>query len=236
MFDAIASDYDGTLAFDGNVSEEALAALERAKAAGLTLVLVTGRELDDLFRVFPEAPLFDAVVAENGALLYEPRPFPRERALGAAPPIELVKALEARGVPLGLGRIVIGTERAYERLVTETIADLDLQIIANKSSLMVLPKGVDKGSGVRAAFAALGVTAARAVGIGDAENDISLLDACGLRAAVANALPELKERAHFVLHSPNGAGFTELVARLQVLRGPHWIANDAARVPIRHPQ
>ena len=35
--------------------------------------MVTGRELDELLDVCPEVELFDLVVAENGALLYDPR-------------------------------------------------------------------------------------------------------------------------------------------------------------------
>src|SRR5438105_10648495 len=71
-FLALATDYDGTLATDGAVDRETLAALRRLAGTGRTLILVTGRQLNDLLRVFPDAPLFDAVVAENGAVLYRP--------------------------------------------------------------------------------------------------------------------------------------------------------------------
>src|SRR5262249_6054210 len=83
-FKALATDYDGTLADDGKVSPDTLAALRRAKKSGRRLVLVTGRELEDLMRTFGEVQLFDIVVAENGALLYTPWPRPpRERPLAA---------------------------------------------------------------------------------------------------------------------------------------------------------
>ena len=62
---ALASDYDGTRATDGHVNQETLAALERLRN-GRKLILVTGRELDDLLRVFEQIHLFDLVVAENG--------------------------------------------------------------------------------------------------------------------------------------------------------------------------
>jgi HAD superfamily hydrolase (TIGR01484 family) len=42
---ALATDYDGTLAKDGQVSEQTIAALERAMASGRKLLLVTGRML-----------------------------------------------------------------------------------------------------------------------------------------------------------------------------------------------
>ena len=71
-FLALATDYDGTLATDGAVDPETLAALRRLAATGRTLILVTGRQLNDLLRVFPDARIFDAVVAENGAVVYRP--------------------------------------------------------------------------------------------------------------------------------------------------------------------
>ncbi|TPJ43176.1 HAD-IIB family hydrolase, partial [Mesorhizobium sp. B2-6-5] len=71
-FIALATDYDGTLAHDGVVSKKTLAALERFKKSGRKLLLVTGRELPDLKRVFPDIGMFDKVVAENGALIYTP--------------------------------------------------------------------------------------------------------------------------------------------------------------------
>ena len=71
-FLALATDYDGTLAKEGRVSDEALAALERLAETGRKLLLVTGRELPDLEKVFPRLDIFDRIVAENGALLYTP--------------------------------------------------------------------------------------------------------------------------------------------------------------------
>jgi len=46
------SDYDGTLAHNGQVSANTLLALKRVKASGRKLVLATGRELPELLRVF----------------------------------------------------------------------------------------------------------------------------------------------------------------------------------------
>src|SRR5688572_8785718 len=83
-FHVLACDYDGTIAERGVVSEETIAALGRLREAGRRLVLVTGRELDDLLRIFPRPTLFDRMVAENGALLY--RPDAREEKVLCEPP------------------------------------------------------------------------------------------------------------------------------------------------------
>src|SRR5207248_666772 len=69
---AIATDRDGTLNRYDWVGRQTLAALERWRQSGHKLILVTGETADDL-KEFPHLGLFDAVVAENGAALYEPR-------------------------------------------------------------------------------------------------------------------------------------------------------------------
>jgi HAD superfamily hydrolase (TIGR01484 family) len=69
-FEALATNYDGTLAGDGTVAPSAISALERVRANGRSLFLVTGRELEELEKIFPQWNIFDRVVAENGGLLY----------------------------------------------------------------------------------------------------------------------------------------------------------------------
>ena len=69
---ALACDYDGTLASDGQVSSGTLAALQRFIASGRKLILVTGRELEDLLSVFPHYTIFEWVVAENGVVAVSP--------------------------------------------------------------------------------------------------------------------------------------------------------------------
>ena len=59
-----ATDYDGTIAERNSVSPATAKALERVRATGRKLLLVTGRMLPDLQRVCPDADrMFDAVVA-----------------------------------------------------------------------------------------------------------------------------------------------------------------------------
>ena len=206
-YSVLATDYDGTLAREGEVDGETVAALERLKASGRRLVLVSGRQLEDLLDVFPRAGLCDRVVAENGALLY--RPETRERRELAPPPDErFVTALRARGVELSTGRSIVATSRPYEATVLEVISEmgLELQVILNKGAVMVLPAAVDKASGLAAALDELGVAPASAVGVGDAENDQAFLTLCGAAVAVADALPALKERADLVTEGECGAG------------------------------
>src|SRR4051812_4525728 len=49
---ALATDYDGTIAHDGVVDDATLDALRRLRESGRRVLLVTGRELDELLGVF----------------------------------------------------------------------------------------------------------------------------------------------------------------------------------------
>ncbi len=215
-FHALATDFDGTLAADGRVDQTTLAALERLRASGRRLILVTGRELEDLEQVFPHLELFDRVVAENGALLCRPRS--REvKLLHAPPPRAFAEALRARGVqPLAVGRVIVATREPHQATVLDVIRQLglELQVIFNKGAVMVLPPGVNKATGLGTALKELRLSLHNTVGVGDAENDHAFLRVCECAVAVANALPAIKEQVDLVTSGADGAGVVELIEAL----------------------
>jgi HAD superfamily hydrolase (TIGR01484 family) len=215
-FQAIATDYDGTLASDGRVPHTAVEALERLRASGRSLILVTGRELDDLREAFPHLQLFDRVVAENGALLYRPKA-QEERVLADPLHPTFRDALRSRRVePLSEGRVIVATWHPNESAVLDTIRELglELQVIFNKGAVMVLPAGVNKATGLSSALGELGLSFRNVVGIGDAENDHAFLSACEVSFAVANALDALKERCDVVTRGDHAAGVLEVIEGL----------------------
>jgi HAD superfamily hydrolase (TIGR01484 family) len=204
------------LACDGVVEQPTLDALDRLRRSGRKLILVTGRELPDLQHVFPHTVRFDRVVAENGALLYRPATG-EEVVLAQPPPAEFVARLKERNVrPLSVGRVIVATWEPFQTTARDVIRslDLELQVVFNKRAVMVLPMGVDKAVGLKAALAELELSLHDAVGIGDAENDESMLIACRCSAAVANALQRTKDVADIVTLGSHGAGVAELIDRL----------------------
>jgi hypothetical protein len=225
-YDTFATDYDGTLAHDGRVDDRTLRALERAREAGIRLLMVTGRELTDLSNTFPHIGLFDRVVAENGAVLFTPAT-EASRVIAPPAPPALVDWLAARNIPIYVGHSIIATVEPHEHEVLAGIHELGLEwhIIFNKGSVMVLPSGVTKATGLAPALEDLQARAERTVGIGDAENDQAFLSACGLAAAVANALPAVKEIADLVTTGARGAGVTEVLDAM--------IAGELDAVPIK---
>ena len=229
---ALCCDYDGTIAHHGTVDAATVAALERFRAAGRRLVLVTGRELEDLQAVCPHLHLFERVVAENGALLYRPDTG-EERRLGEPPPVEFVTALRSRGIErVSVGRVIVATWEPHQHQVLEAIRELglELQVIFNKGAVMVLPAGVNKASGLKCALAEMGLSPHNAVGIGDAENDHAFLSICECAVAVANALPALKERADIVTTAAHGDGVIELIDELL----EHELASHEAQLTRHH--
>jgi len=214
-FSCLACDYDGTIAHDGRVAPSTVAALKRFAAAGGKLLLLTGREVRDLLLIFPEIAMFDCVVAENGALLYDPAT--REEQLLAPPPSEiLINELRRRGIQMSVGRAIIATWRPNVQDVADAIRETkqDVRVILNKNAVMILPSGVDKASGLRIALSDLRIAPEDVVGVGDAENDLDFLAICGAGVAVANALPEVKSKVAYVTRGDHGAGVEELIATL----------------------
>ncbi|MDP9149658.1 MAG: Cof-type HAD-IIB family hydrolase, partial [Myxococcota bacterium] len=225
---ALATDYDGTLASQGVVDDATVRALKRFVASGRKLVLVTGRQLDELEQVFPHLALFERVVAENGAVLFTPSS--REvRALEPPPNPAWIAELKARGVePLAVGHVIVATREPHEATVLDVIRamGLELHVEFNKGSVMVLPAGVTKATGLAAALLEMGLSPHNVVGVGDAENDHALLGLSECGVSVANALPSLKDRSDWVTSATHGAGVAELIDRL--------LADDLrARAPVR---
>jgi hydroxymethylpyrimidine pyrophosphatase-like HAD family hydrolase len=215
MYRALAMDYDGTIANGGRVDEATIAALQRARTAGLHLIMVTGRQVSDLLNVFDYPELFEQVVAENGAVLYSPE-LRVVTPLAAGPPPALVEMLTRQSIPLSVGHSIVATVQPYQHQLLEAIRTLGLEwhVIFNKGSVMALPAHVTKATGLLPALEAIGVAPSHTVGVGDAENDEVFLRSCGLAVAVSNALPRVKEIADVVTAGARGAGVSQLIDRL----------------------
>lgn len=230
---ALACDFDQTLAEMGVVSKNTLAALERLLASGRKVVLVTGRRLDDLQRIFPQLSLFERVVAENGAVLFRPQTG-ETKLLAEAPPQVFIDALHQRGVsPFSTGLVIVASEQPEDAKILAVIRELglELQVIYNKGAVMVLPSGANKGTGLLAALSEMCISHHNVVAIGDAENDHALLNTCECGIAVSNAIQTLRERADFTSSAPDGKGVQEIIDRLLLddLRG---VQNRLMRQPI----
>ncbi|MDH3300422.1 MAG: HAD-IIB family hydrolase [Acidimicrobiia bacterium] len=207
----VAFDYDGTLTVADRPTHAVLAALARARAFGLLVVLITGRILDELVVEFPDvADHFDALILENGALVDV-----GSRHLTTASAIDpaVLTSLANRRIEHRSGKVIVAASAADEHSIVDELNQLGLeyQLIHNRSELMIMPSGVNKGVGFEAALGELGVSPHDTVAIGDAENDHSLLNTAELGVAVANAVDSLRRVADVVLDRPDGEGVIDLI-------------------------
>jgi hydroxymethylpyrimidine pyrophosphatase-like HAD family hydrolase len=199
-FRVLALDYDGTIAQGGTVHPDVRAALTEARAAGIATLLVTGRRLDDLRTVAGDLSFADAVVGEGGAVVLYPDSG-LSFVLSAPPSPVLLDDLRRLRIPAVAGQSIIEAEACFAPTVLDLIRkrELPLTIAFNRSRLMVLPHSVSKATGLREALTTLRLSAHNAIGIGDAENDHALLEACQVGVAVAWGSGALKAAADEVL-------------------------------------
>ena len=121
----LACDYDGTLATDGICSPATLASLERLVAAGMRLILVTGRTREELESVFDQSSLFAAIVVENGAVVIDAAGL--ETLLGPRLPRSLVEEFQRAGVtPLVVGRVLCSTSVTQTAKLSAAIARIGI--------------------------------------------------------------------------------------------------------------
>ena len=217
QFTVLASDYDGTLATHGELRVRTVEALQRVAESGRKLVLVTGRTLDGLALICPDADIFDIIVAENGAVLHQ-RDAKRTTLLADPLPDDFAAVCRDHGVPeMHMGQVIASTWANFREGVEQSLAALglkDCSLSYNKGSLMILPPGVDKATGLAFALKELGASAAATVALGDAENDLPMLSMVGCGVAVANALDAVKERADIVTTATHGEGAIEVLDAL----------------------
>jgi hydroxymethylpyrimidine pyrophosphatase-like HAD family hydrolase len=196
----LALDFDGTIADDGRIDVDVVAAIQEARHAGLLVVLVTGRVLRDLDALLPSPAPFDAVVAENGAVLRLPT-LPAPIPLCGPPDPHFLAELGRHRIRHQHGLCIVDADAEVAPEIVDIIRTLGLPlaITFNLSRLMVLPHGVNKASGLQEVFWRLRISAHNAIAVGNAENDHDMLAACEIGAAVAWGSEELKRRADEVV-------------------------------------
>jgi HAD superfamily hydrolase (TIGR01484 family) len=214
----LAAGFDGTLARDGRCDERCVDALRELSATGRKLILVTGRELRPLLEIFPEARLFDYIVAENGAVLHRTATRQSE-ILGQAPPEILLQELRRQHIsPLSVGSSIVTTTTEYAEAARAVLRKLklhlDYELVSNEEMLLILPPGVDKASGIDEALRELGVSRHNLVAIGNGENDLPLFASAEHAVAVANSSDAVKQAADRITEGAYCDGFLELARDL----------------------
>ncbi|MDE1853337.1 MAG: HAD hydrolase family protein [Thaumarchaeota archaeon] len=207
--DALAVDLDGTLTSGGlPLKRRPAKALRALKSSGTKIILATGRCVSEANRLVGE-DLFDAIVAEEGALL----------AIGGA---------KKNSAPAGWNEVRAHLSKHFKPGCEEVILSAGIDTLSaalnlipsqakielNKDRLMIVPRGVDKGTGLADALSRLHLKGARTACIGDGENDAPMFDVAGVRVALKNSVPALKRRADFVTSGSDGEGTVQAIEKL----------------------
>jgi len=195
-FKALALDYDGTIATNGVFSAGVRDAIGEVRQRGITVILVTGRRIADLERVAGDLSCFDAVVAENGGVVEFPASG-RHVLVGHPVNPAVVQELMRRNVEIAVGECVIEADASAAPTVLDVVRRMEQPLILafNRSRLMVLPQAIAKSTGLKHALFALRLSLHNTIGVGDAENDHDLLDACEVGVAVGWGSPALRAAA-----------------------------------------
>ena len=203
----LALDYDGTIARNDRIDAGIRESIAEARTRGITVIIVTGRILEELRRVAGDLHFVDAVVAENGGVLHFPESDYTAALAPAIPPVFL-EELTRRGVAVRAGRTLVDADAADAHQLLDTIRTLELPLVLvfNKGRVMALPQGISKATGLHAALDMLRLSARNTLAIGDAENDHELLRLAEVGAAVPWGSAALRAAADVTIdHTDTGA-------------------------------
>jgi hydroxymethylpyrimidine pyrophosphatase-like HAD family hydrolase len=208
----IALDYDGTTAQHDRLDPAARDAIADARTRGITVLIVTGRSLDELRRVAGDLHFVDVVVAENGAVLH----FPGNdytTVLAAPVPAALIDELRRRGITAAHGRCLVDCATSDALQILDVIRQMELPLVLafNRSRVMVLPQGVSKATGLQVALDMLRLSPHNAVAVGDAENDHALLQLVEVGAAVEWGSPALQAAADLTIRGTGPSAVSQYV-------------------------
>jgi hydroxymethylpyrimidine pyrophosphatase-like HAD family hydrolase len=196
----LALDYDGTIALGDRVDADVRNAIAASRTRGITVLLATGRILDELRRVAGDLHFVDGVIAENGAVLHFPESG-HSALLGPPVPQKFLDELSRRGIAHRAGQSLVDADAGDAPAILDVIRSLELPLVLifNKGRVMTMPQGISKGTGLHAALDTLRLSARNTLAIGDAENDHELLRLAEVGAAVPWGSAALRAAADVTL-------------------------------------
>jgi hydroxymethylpyrimidine pyrophosphatase-like HAD family hydrolase len=220
-FRVFALDYDGTIAEAGVLDPDVKTAVDEARRQGFLVVLATGRVVADLEERIEDLAMFDAIVAENGAVICLSGG--QSKLIGRPAPDAFLETLAALQITFNVGQCIVDADAEVAPEILAVIRELELPLVLvfNQDRVMVLPQGVSKGNGLREALGEFNLAPRDAIGIGNAENDYDLLSTCGWGVAVEWGSVALQEEADEVLEgSAPSAVATYLRRKMRDMRSP----------------
>ncbi|PYI54007.1 Cof-type HAD-IIB family hydrolase [Paenibacillus flagellatus] len=234
----IALDMDGTLLnSEHEVSEENREWMMKALDAGVTVILSTGRGVQNVYPYTDKLNLNTPIVAVNGSEVWEAPRRLLKRHLLSVDSIMAMHELAVRydtwfwsyavegvfnketwltGDPNAVQWLKFGyftdndesRARILEWLQAEGIYEVTN---SHPHNLEINPKGISKASGIREVCALLGIDMSEVVAMGDSLNDMAMIKEAGLGVAMGNAQDALKAAADLVTVTNNENAIAKVI-------------------------
>lgn len=230
-YKAVFLDVDGTTVLHGMdsiPSARVIRAIEKTERAGVRVALATSRPPKAVVRVLSAVRISGHCVLSSGAEIYDPIKRTVVRRL-LFPDHAVERIAAAAGEVREKLMVYDGeSEYIYDGKKTDSIVGMFFPEISH-TSLLAISKHIrdvegitlhrmeawnptyecldivneraSKKHGVEHVTKSLGIRPEDVIGIGDGHNDLPLLEACGLKIAMGNAVPELKALANVVAPS-----------------------------------
>ena len=220
----LAVDIDGTLTDDRRALDPRVIPVLRSWPA--PVVVATGKSMPYPVALCEFLAIEHLVVAENGGVVLAGRDTVRiegDRTAANA----VADAYRTEGHSLGWGGAdLVNRWRETEVAVARTQPRDPLDRLAAEHGLVVVDTGyayhvkspdIDKGSGLAAVAAELGLVPDEFLAVGDSENDAPTFEVAGRAVAVANADERARASADDVTDAGYADGFLEAVERFATL-------------------
>lgn len=212
----VLSDYDRTFTDETlRVAPGLAEAIGRLRDRGIMFSVVSGRKFSFMMDFYHSMDgLVDSFIAENGCIGYAKGC--RQVICEAGRRDELLRELDREKIPYDAGDVVISVHRNHLPEVEQVISRFPAyHMIRNIDSIMLLPHGASKATGIRWLMDIYCIDTGQMACIGDAENDIEMRGLCRLMGAVSNALPDVKRESDYVCRNSFGAGLREFLEHIE---------------------
>ena len=239
IYKLIAMDMDGTLLTDDKqISPANQHWIKEAEKQGIIVMLTTGRGYQNIEPYLSALQANPPIVATNGAEVWSsPTAIMERHPL----PWETIEQLRAIALELDVWYWAYNTEELVQKNTWHAKANheesiwvkfgfstkeqvlltkLDEQLknipgievtSSNDTNLEISLKGISKISGIQKICSSKGISLEETVAIGDGENDITMLKACGLGIAMENATDHVKQHADLLTASNENDGVAKLI-------------------------
>lgn len=207
-------DIDGTLT-DSNrkIQVHGIEALRRVQEKGYMVMIASGNVLPVAYGLAIFIGIEGPVIAENGGIISF-----RDRIYKINSIEQPLRAYEYLKNKIPVERLFTDrwreTEVALKRSadldeVKKTLKDWNVTIEATGFAIHIMEPGHSKMNGVRKAAKITGIDTREIAAFGDSDNDVSMIENCGIGIAVSNASEAVKHAADYVCRKPHADGVIE---------------------------